>query len=196
MKTTKGLFLEYMDRENNNYLSSFDIDQLSRAGDMRDALNFALHEIRDGSRDIHLFYLASSLAYELGDIQKSEQLVRHLLAADPDHINGWLLFGKIHKRKGDAARSAYGLARAQEIFPALVEFGLLNDLQDGKEPTEKMAGGNVLDFETKTFAEICVKQGYYNRALKIYMDLKEKRPDDPEIGRKIEEIKKKMGKND
>jgi tetratricopeptide (TPR) repeat protein len=185
-----------MDRENNDYLSPFDIEQLSKAGDMRDALNFALHEIRDGSRDTQLYYLAAVLAYELGDIQKSEQLVKFLLTADPEHINGWLLFGRIHKRKGDAARSAYGLTRAQDIFPALVEFNLLNNIQDTKEPNESLASGRVINFETKTFAEICVKQGYYNRALKIYTELKEKRPNDPEINQRIEEIKKKMGKND
>jgi tetratricopeptide (TPR) repeat protein len=185
-----------MGRDNNSYLSPFDIDQLSKAGDMRDALNFALHEIREGSRDPQLFYLAAGLAYELGDVLKSEQLVKLLLAADPDHINGWLLFGKIHKRKGDAARSAYALARAQEIFPALAEFNLLTNIIEGKEPEVNSTAAGVISFETRTFADICIKQGYFNKALKIYTELREKHPNDPEIGQKIEEIKRKMGKNE
>jgi tetratricopeptide (TPR) repeat protein len=187
-----------MTQSDNKFLSPFEIDQLGKGGDLRDALNFALHEIREGSRDVQLYFLAATLAYDLGDIQKSEQLVRLLLSADSEHINGWLLFGKIHQRKGDVARSAYGLSRAEEIFPALAEFNMLSGLKTPK-PTgaaENEAAGEIITFETRTFADICVKQGYYNKALKIYSELQEKRPDDPEIGRKIDEIKKKMGKND
>lgn len=122
-----------------NYLSPFDIDQLSRAGDIRDALNFALHEIREGARDVQLYYLAAGLAYELGDIQKSEQLVKLLLSADPEHINGWILFGRINKRKGDLARSAYGFTRAEEIFPALAELNLLSELKTANRPRRTQA---------------------------------------------------------
>jgi tetratricopeptide (TPR) repeat protein len=182
----------------NKYLSPFEIDQLGKSGDLREALNFALHEIREGSREVQLYYLAATLAYDLGDIQKSEQLLKLLLSADPEHINGWLLFGKIHRRKGDLARSAYGFNRAEEIFPALVEFNILNNLKapQPSKDAENSSAGDGMSFETRTFADICVKQGYYNKALKIYSELKEKQPDDPEIGQKIDEIKRKMGKND
>ncbi len=193
---TKGPLLKYMNRDNNSYLSPFDIDQLAKAGDRLDALNFALHEIREGAHDTQLFYTAASIAYELGDHQKSEQLVKLLLAADPEHINGWLLFGRIERRKGDMARAQYARNRAEEIFPALTEFNLLDGLKEPVEPVEPAAGNGVISFETRTFADICIKQGYYNKALKIYNDLKGKHPEDLEISQKIEEIKRKMGKND
>jgi tetratricopeptide (TPR) repeat protein len=187
-----------MTEEAHSYISPFDIDQLGKTGDLREALNFALHEIREGCRDIQLYFLASSMAYDLGDIQKSEQLVKLLLAADPEHINGWLLFGKINRRKGDQARSAYGMNRVEEIFPALAEFDLLNKLKEPKvvKNVDSASSSDATTFETRTFADICIQQGYYNKALKIYNELREKRPDDPEIGQKIDEIKRKMGKND
>jgi tetratricopeptide (TPR) repeat protein len=182
----------------NTFLSPFEIDQLGKSGDLREALNFALHEIREGSRDIQLYFLAATLAYDLGDIQKSEQLVRLLLSADPEHLNGWLLFGRIHYRKGDQARAAYGISRAKELFPVLAEFNILNDLKtiEPSNNVENATTADAMSFDTRTFADICVKQGYYNKALKIYSELREKRPDDPEIGQKIDEIKRKMGKND
>ncbi len=187
-----------MIRDDKNYLSPFEIDQLGKSGDLREALNFALHEIREGSRDVQLYFLAATLAYDLGDIQKAEQLAKLLLAADPEHINGWLLFGRINRRKGDQARSAYGIGRAEEIFPALMEYDLLNNLREPKaeKKNDYSATSDPSSFETRTFADICIKQGYYNKALKIYNELSEKMPDDPEIGQKIEEIKRKMGKNE
>src|SRR5512147_105595 len=104
-----------MNGDANTSLTPFDIDRLGKSGSLREALNLALKEIRAGARDIDLFYMAARMAFEMGDIAKSEQLLKHLLALDREHLNGWVLFGKIYHQKGDRARSNYGLKRAEDI---------------------------------------------------------------------------------
>ncbi|OGC92281.1 MAG: hypothetical protein A2W25_14815 [candidate division Zixibacteria bacterium RBG_16_53_22] len=187
-----------MNRDENNSLTPFDIDQVGEAGSLRESLNLALKEIRAGARDTDLFYMAARMAFELDDVAKSEQLVKHLLALDPEHLNGWVLFGKVYHKKGDQARSNYGLAKAEEIFPELTDQDLLGDLlraETLKIAKEKRGIGKEI-FETETYADICVKQGYLNKALKIYSDLKEQFPDNPGLEKKIDELKKKMGRHD
>jgi tetratricopeptide (TPR) repeat protein len=189
-----------MKLEEKSGISPFEIDQLGRAGALREALNAALQLIRTGEKSNELYYIAAKLTYELGDLQKSEQLVRLLLAADPEQLNGWVLFGKIHHRRGDQARSTYSLIRVEELFPALSKMNLMDGIKETNrsEKTEDGNGGSSSkdsSFDTETFAEICIKQGYFNKALKIYNDLKEKNPNDLEIDRKIDEIRRKMSKN-
>jgi tetratricopeptide (TPR) repeat protein len=190
-----------MDNEKKAISSPFDIDQMSKTGALREALNSALSAVRAGAKDPDLFYISAKIAYELGDMQKAEQLIAILLAADPEHINGWLLFGRIFHRKGDLARSGYGLKRAEEIFPAFFEIGIQNiarEIATPKKAESAVSGSTTLDpnFETETFADICVKQGYYNKALKIYGELKDKNPQEKRFELKIDEVKKKMGRHD
>jgi tetratricopeptide (TPR) repeat protein len=187
-----------MNGDENNSLTPFDIDQLGKSGSLREALNLALKEIRAGARDIDLFYIAAMVAFELGDLAKTEQLLKHLLALDPEHLSGWVLFGKVYHKKGDQARASYGLKRAEELFPALAGQDLLDNLgkQDGKQAMKSVGTStNVKEiFETETYADICVKQGYLNKALKIYSDLIVQFPDNPGLAQKIDELKKKMTK--
>lgn len=190
-----------MDNEKKAISSPFDIDQMGKTGALREALNQALSAIRAGEKDSDLYYISAKIAYELGDLQKAEQLIKMLLAADPEHINGWLLFGRIFHRRGDLARSGYGLKRAEEIFPAFFEFGLQNVARELVTPRKADSSGadsTAIDpnFDTETFADICVKQGYYNKALKIYGDLKDRNPQEKRFDQKIDEVKKKMGRHD
>jgi tetratricopeptide (TPR) repeat protein len=184
--------------EDRNSRSAFEIDQHGGAGSLREVLNLALMEIRSGSREADLFYLAARAAADLGDCSKAEQLLRHLLALDPEHLNGWVLFGRIYKQKGDLARSKYGMKRAEELFPALTEFDLLGDIKlpDLPRPSKQATGDSGEVFETETYADICVKQGYLNKALKIYSDLKTRFPDNEGLSMKIDDVKKKMGRHD
>jgi tetratricopeptide (TPR) repeat protein len=180
-------------------MSPFDIDQMANSGSLREALNLALTEIRSGSRQGDLFFLAARIAFELGDLAKSEQLVKHLLALDPEHLNGWILFGKVYRQKGDLTRSNYGIRRAQEIFPALEEYNLIADLKSSEVRTNvkipSLSNSQEI-FETETYADICVRQGYLNKALKIYSDLKEKYPDNAGLESKIGDVKRKLGGHD
>jgi tetratricopeptide (TPR) repeat protein len=186
-----------MNGDADNSLTPFDIDRLGKSGSLREALNLALKEIRAGARESDLFYIAARMAFELGDLTKSEQLVKHLLALDPEHLNGWVLFGKVYHQKGDLARSNYGFKRAEEIFPALEEQNLLGELRNAG--TSRVAAAGIIGdakeiFETETYADICVNQGYLNKALKIYSNLRVQFPDNPGLERKIDELKKKMTK--
>jgi tetratricopeptide (TPR) repeat protein len=189
-----------MNIESKTGLSPLEIDQLGKSGALREALNAALAKIRAGDKSNELCYVAAWIAYELGDLGKAEQLVRILLTNDPEQLNGWVLFGKIYQRRGDAARFAYGLGRVEELFPGISCMDVLKDIRESQHAKKSSgepngASGRDSSFETETFADICVKQGYFNKALKIYSDLKSQYPDDPEIGRKIEEIKRKMNKH-
>ena len=189
-----------MNKEERIDLSPFDIAQMGKSGSLREAFNAAMKKIRDGDKDNELFYVAAGIAYELGDMQKAEQLVKHLLLADSEQVNGWLLYGGIYNRRGEINRYAYCVNRAEEISPALSELNL-RALAKGsviEEKTEINGSGSTreLSFDTATYAEICVRQGYYNKALKIYGDLRDKDPDNSEYASKIEDIRKKMGKHD
>lgn len=179
-------------------LTPFDIEQIQIKGSLHEALEIALQEIRRGSCDPQLFYLGARLAFELNDLAKAEQLVRALLAYDPEHINGWVLFGDINQRLGDNARAEYSRDRAIDLFPALEELDLSRDRKTSEPVISKSNLPPVpdLNFDTATFAEICIDQGYLNKALKIYSDLQRDDPQNAQWAAKIDEIKRKMGKHD
>jgi tetratricopeptide (TPR) repeat protein len=185
-----------MNNEELAQLSPFEIARMGKTGSLRDALNAALKRIRDGEKDYEFLYVAATIAFELGDMQKAEQLVRLLLVADPEQINGWLLFGRIYYRRGDMVRYGYCLSRAEEISPAIAELNLHTIARSSENMTKQESNGGELNFETATYADICISQGYLNKALKIYSDLKDKDPGNPVYDSKIDEIKKKMSKHD
>ena len=186
-----------MTNEELTQISPFEIAKMGKTGSLRDTLNAALKRIRDGEKDNEFFYVAATIAFELGDMQKAEQLVRLLLMSDPEQINGWLLFGKIYYRRGDMIRYNYCLNRAEEISPAIAEMNLHTIARSSENMTNSESNsGAELNFETATYADICIAQGYLNKALKIYSDLKDKDPGNPVYDIKIEEIRKKMGKHD
>jgi hypothetical protein len=118
-----------------------------------------------------------------------------LLALDPEHLNGWLLFAKIYNRRGDMVRSNHAVDMIEEFFPALSE---LNLRQGFKRPSTEEAenGGDAIwknsNFETETYADICANQGYLNKALMIYSELSLANPEKSELSRKIAELKAKM----
>lgn len=181
--------------------SPYDIDHIGNNGELQKALDIALEQIRNGSRDSDLYYVAARIAFDLQNLPKAEQLIKLLLASDPDHVNGWILYGQINSQKGDIHRSEYGMKRAEEIFPGLAQINILRELsrpQSLGKIEEKAERHPIIEtsFDTPTFAEICVKQGYLTRALKIYTSLRGRNPDNIEIEKRIEEIKRKIERND
>lgn len=189
--------------ENNEKKAStaYDVDQIAKNGMLQEALDQALQAIRQGLHEDDLYMVAAGLAFQLGDLDKAAQLIDRLLASDPEHINGWILFGQIHRQKQDITRADYGRLQAESLFPGLSEIDF-----DGNAAGEKVTAFNAvepaasseqrIDFDTMTFAEICAEQGYYNKALKIYYDLLEKDPQNMDLKRRIEELNKRLNKND
>ncbi len=180
---------------------TYDIDQIGKNGKLQEALDKALQAIRQGLYEDDLFFIAADMAYRLGDLDKASQLIDRLLARDPEHINGWILFGQIHSHRQDIARANYGRLQAESLFPGLTEIDFDDNAveeQDSafKGTEQKPLSGQKIDFETLTFAEICAEQGYYNKALKIYYDLLEKDPGNEDLKRRIEEFKKRLNKYD
>lgn len=184
-----------MEQDKKTQISAFDIDAISRRGNLRDALNLALEEIKSGSFETNLHFIAGSIAFSLGDLEKAEQLVNRLLVLDPEHIKGWLLFGEIYTRKNDIVRATHAHQMAETLFPALTKIDnesvyffekVENENKNVKEPKEG------LNFDTVTYADICATQGYYNKALKIYQDHLRKNPYDEELKKKIADIEKKV----
>jgi dethiobiotin synthetase len=47
-------------------------------------------------------------------------------------------------------------------------------------------------FTTKTLAEVYIQQGYLQEAYKIFKTLAEKDPSDPEIQKRVEELREKL----
>jgi len=190
-----------MRSEGESIYSAYEIDEIGKRGRIQDALSLALESIRNGVSDSDLFLIGADLAYRLGDLDKASQLINGLLARDPDHINGWILFGRIHLAKGDLVRSDHGRLMAESIFPSIrsVDYEGNGSRQESaeNEPTAELrSSGEEISFDTMTFAEICTRQGYYNKALKIYHDLLKKKPHDPELKRRIEDLTKRLNNND
>ncbi len=188
--------------ENNDKKASiaYDIDQIAKNGRLQEALDGALQAIRQGLHEDDLFLVAADMAYQLGDLDKAAQLIDRLLASDPEHINGWILFGQIHRQKQDITRADYGRLQAESLFPGLKEIDFDVNTVKGKMPAfnavePKASSAQRIDFDTMTFAEICAGQGYYNKALKIYYDLLEKDPQNMDLKRRIEELNKRLNKN-
>jgi tetratricopeptide (TPR) repeat protein len=182
-------------------LTAYGIDELGRRGMMREALDLALEAIRKGEDDSDLYFVAADLAFKLRDLEKAAFLINGLLIRDPEHLNGWVLFGRIFAAKNDVVRAAYGQSQAENLFPALARMGVLDDLPSGSRTgSQGKRHGSLsreeLDFETMTFAEICVEQGYYNKALKIYNDLLQKDPGNDEIRTRVAELRKRLERND
>lgn len=177
------------------------IDRLGRSGRPEEAYSMALQAIRDGRADDELLYIAADLAWRLKDTGRAYRLVKALLERDSDHLNGWILFGRICEEKGDEVRVRHARSVAQGLFPALREVLSEEETIAGEAgPGEMAADSEPVDreisFDTMTFAEICMRQGYYNKALKIYYDLLQKNPHDPELKRRIEEVTRRLDGND
>ena len=180
---------------------AYDIDQIAKNGELREALDQALQAIRQGLHEDDLFFIAADIAYQLGDLDKAAQLIDRLLARDPEHISGWILFGQIHEHKEDIARANYGRLQAESLFPGLREIDFDGNAIEEQTPvvnkTERTTSSDRrIDFDTITFAEICAEQGYYNKALKIYYDLLEKDPQNEDLKRRIEELNRRVNKDD
>jgi tetratricopeptide (TPR) repeat protein len=190
-----------MNIDNRQASIAYDIDQIGKNGRLKEALDQALQAIREGLYEDDLFFIAANMAYRLGDLDKAAQLIDRLLARDPEHINGWILYGRIYRHKKDIARADYGRLQAENLFPGLREIDFNSNAV--KEPTpvasrmeQNRLSEQRIDFDTLTFAEICAGQGYYNKALKIYHDLLEMDPQNENLKRRIEELNKRLNKDD
>lgn len=182
-------------------LTAYGIDQIGRRGLLREALDLALKAIESGRDESELFLVAADMAYGLGDLDKASQLINRLLSQDPEHVNGWVLFGRIFAAKNDLVRAAHGRSQAENLFPGLAGMGIFDELYSGSENVPRAKDRSTLaaeelDFETMTFAEICVKQGYFNKALKIYSDLQKKDPRNEDIKNRVIELKKRLNRDD
>jgi len=182
----------------NKKLSSFDIDSIAKRGNLRYALDLALEAIKSGIFETDLYLIAADMAFRLGDLDKAEQLTNRLLIQDPEHVRGWLLFGEIYDRKKDIIRASHARQMAETLFPALAKvngesaYFFEEDNCENKDKSDKMPEEG-LNFDTITYADICARQGYYNKALKIYQDHLKKKPDDEELKKKIAGIEKRLG---
>lgn len=176
-------------------LTAFEIDAVARRGDLQQALVMALEVIKNGSFDDELYFVASDIAFQLGDLDKAGQLVKRLLVLDPEHLAGWSLFGEISARKNNIIRFGHAREMVETLFPAMVNHNGIsadsnrNDSSDNNQDMKR----EDLDFDTLTFADICVSQGYYHKALKIYQDQLRKNPDNQDLIRKIADIEKRLG---
>jgi len=190
-----------VDQDHKIKMSAFDIDMIAKRGGLREALDLALNAIRSGIFESDLFFISAEMAYQLGDLDKAEQLINKLLAFDPEHVRGWTLFGEIMTKKNEIIKANYAYQMAEDLFPAIASFNRKIVEAADKEraidrKAEKDKPAKALNIETKTFADICVKQGYYNKALKIYHDLLEENPESVELKKRIAEIEKRLGRND
>lgn len=180
---------------------AYGIDRIGKNGKLQEALDQALQAIREGLYDDDLFFIAAALAYQIGDLDKAAQLIERLLVRDPEHVNGWVLFGQIHEQRKDMARVDYGRLQAENLFPGLREIDFDSNAVEEQTPVASRTEQNRsseqrIDFDTMTFAEICAEQGYHNKALKIYYDLLEKDPQNENLKRRIEELNKRLNKDD
>lgn len=173
------------------------VDSISRRGVLRDALDLALEAIKNGSLEADLYFFAADMAFRTGDILKAEQLLHRLLALDPEHVKGWTLFGEINKRKNNIIETCCDHHMTEVLIPDLttqdIETSNFLKKMDNENKNGKIEGPKEkLNFDTITYADICARQGYYNKALKIYQDHLRKNPHDEGLKKKIADIEKRL----
>jgi len=185
--------------------TAYELDGIAGKGNLREALNLSLQNIKDGLADEDTYFIAARIAFHLNEMQKAEQLLNSLLAMDPDHVHGWVLLGEIQKSQADLIRHEHSMKMAEELFPAAKESGLLNVTQpksiienkDAHQAQDEKGKGLSLDdtsFETVTFAEICISQGYFNKALKILKDLSARDPENRDLLQRIDDLESTMNR--
>lgn len=177
------------------------IDLVAQGGLLREALELALKVIDNGEADNDLYFVAADLAHKQGNLDDAARLINQLLIRDPEHVSGWVLFGRIFAAQKDLVRASQGRSRAENLFPALTGMGICDDLPSAPAIGSRGRGhGSLstekLDFETMTFAEICVEQGYYNKALKIYNDLLAKDPGSDDIRARVADLAERLNRDD
>jgi tetratricopeptide (TPR) repeat protein len=179
-----------MANEDNSDLTTFEIDAIARRGDLQQAMGLAVEMIKKGDPDNELYFVASEIAFQLGDLEKAEQLINSLLVLDPQHLRGWCLFGEICIRKNRIIGADHARRTAETLFPALVSSDVFPADPDQEGNTNEHVNGRdkSLNFDTLTFADICLSQGYHHKALKIYQDHSKKNPGDEELKKKIADI--------
>ena len=185
-----------LSKKNNDSIVAV-FENIAHAGQLREALKIALSSIRAGIYEEDLLYIAADIANKLGDLNKAEQLVRKLLEINPNSLSGWTLFGDIESRLSEINEANRGFYNAAVISvvnkkPRRTPLSLSEEKLVGNS---KKSSPDV-SFDTVTFAEICTKQGYYHKALKIYHDLLLKDPESEDLKERIKDLEKRLGNND
>ena len=183
-----------MDRDKNGKMDALDIEEISKRGNLKDTLDLLLEAIRVRGFESDLYFAAANMAFRLGDLRKAEQLAGRLLEYDPEHGGAWMLYGEITGRISSIIRTggkSDGLTAVDRASGELlgrdlgrIESRDIDMSRDGQKES--------LDFDTITYADICASQGYYNKALKIYQDHLKRNPDNEELRKKIESIRKRL----
>jgi tetratricopeptide (TPR) repeat protein len=184
------------DESKKNLVRNF--ESITMRGSLRDTLDMVLEMIKEGSLETGLYYNAANMAFHLGDLVKARQLVNRLLELDPGHTNGWMLFGDIKDREKNIIDSNNYARVEDQLLPdsILINGGspsLIVRVAKKGDDTVCDEQNKNLDFDTITYADICARQGYYNKALKIYQDHLRENPENEELRKKIENIRKRLG---
>lgn len=184
-----------MDRDRNKKADAFDIEEISKRGNLKDTLDLLLEAIRTRGFESDLYFAAANMAFRLGDLRKAEQLAGRLLEFDPEHSGAWMLYGEITGKISSIIRpgARFNVLSAADSDSDGLPGPDLGKIESKDVDMSRDGQKESLDFDTITYADICARQGYYNKALKIYQDHLKRNPDNEELRKKIESIRKRLG---
>lgn len=141
-------------------------------------------------------YLALGRAQvEYGDLDEAERSFRQGLECDPDSAGLLRQLSRLCLLRGDRGQACDLLARAVELDPEdIVLVNLHKSLQPVPAPSAEAeteacseAGEEPL-FATATVADLYIRQGYPDKARRIYLDLLQRQPEDQSLLERLAQV--------
>jgi tetratricopeptide (TPR) repeat protein len=136
--------------------------------------------------------------YDKGATERSRAEFEHVIEIDPENMVALKFMGDILMSEGDRDASISCYRKILAIDPTNDEVsGKLKGLEDEFREREIDLGnadtvrktGQPADLATLTLAGIYAAQGYYNKALKIYSEILDAKPDNKEAAEMVAKIK-------
>ena len=87
---------------------------LTASGRIADARSLYLELVNDNPSDPQLWYELGSVAFELGDMRRVQNVISRTIAVWPDRFEGYVLRGMVHERDGRIDQAIVDYRRACE----------------------------------------------------------------------------------
>ena len=212
----KNLFSKFQKEPDSKVFAQL-ADELRRMGDFDEAAKIATRglEKHPGYATGHV--VLGKIFRDMCENDKAKKQFQKVIKIDPQNLLALKLLGDLFLQDGHKNRARGFYSRVLDINPTnevvreiLEELSSVILENQGTEPeiehldeipTDKRSSSieqesgkeDSNELNTRTMADIYVKQGLYEKALKIYRKIIRKNPDNQEVKALIEELEKIMG---
>ncbi|MBD3170010.1 MAG: tetratricopeptide repeat protein [candidate division Zixibacteria bacterium] len=198
--------MEYADRHNRAF--GPDASNLLDDGQVDRTIEILRNALREHELTVPDKLLYARCLYIKGDYAGAREILNELLAIHNDIPALFDLMAKVHEKLGLFNLSKYFESRLKEsvsFMDSAREFWVSKESKaeehkpEGKTSSREelisaiknMLGSEaerVYPFETKTLADLFIKQGHYRKGLAVYRRLLEKETDDEKLVRRVSDL--------